>query len=97
MPVKLVGPVVTDGELADALIYAIEQDNDGAEPIVEDHGAYVRVHLPDYCRVTRASLEEALGRPFKMTQLELAMPSFAGRIKYGEEEIVWYLGGENRA
>lgn len=92
---KLVGPVISDGEIADALIYAIEQDNDGKEPLVEDHRGYVRIHLPRYCRVTQASLEEALGRPFKLAQLENAMPSFAGRIKYGDDEIVWYLEGKD--
>ncbi len=92
---KLVGPVVNDAELADALIEAIERDNEGQSPVVEDHGAYVRIHLPRYCRVTRQSLEDALGRPFKLSQLETALSSFAGRIRYGDEEIVWYLERED--
>jgi toluene monooxygenase system protein D len=92
---KLVGPVVNDSDIADALIEAIERDNPGQEPVVQDHGAYVRIHLPRRCRVTRASLEEALGRPFKLAQLETVMSSFAGRIDYGDEEIVWYLEQED--
>lgn len=92
---KLVGPIIRDEELAEALIAAIEKDNPGKEVIVNDHGGYVRIHTVQYCRVTRKSLEEALGRPFQLSQLEPAMSSFAGRIKVSDEETVWYLSKED--
>jgi len=95
---KLVGPVVrgVDQEMVEALLEAIEKDNPGAEIVYEDHRAYVRIHISKRCRVTRASLQEALQRPFKLSNLEPALSSFAGRMKYmSDEELVWYLEGED--
>jgi toluene monooxygenase system protein D len=95
---KLVGPVVrgVDQEIVEALLEAIEKDNPNAEIFYEDQGAYVRIHTDKRCRVTRASLQEALQRPFKLSNLEPALSSFAGRMKYiSDEELVWYLEGED--
>ena len=97
---KLVGPVVrgVDEEIAEALLEAIEKDNPDAEIFYEDHGAYVRIHTYKRCRVTRASLQEALQRPFKLSNLEPALSGFAGRMKYiSDEELVWYLEREDEA
>jgi toluene monooxygenase system protein D len=90
---KMVGPVVRglDPNLADAVISAVEADNPGAEVLVDDQGGYIRIATADVCRVTRASLEEALGRPFKMHQLEPQLAGFAGRMKLTDDEVVWYL------
>ena len=97
-PSKLVGPVVRglDQEIAEALLEAIEKDNPDAEIFYEDQGAYVRIHTPKRCRVTRVSLQEALHRPFKLANLEPALSGFAGRMKYtSDEELVWYLERED--
>lgn len=94
---KLVGPIVrgVDQEIAEALLEAIEKDNPDAEIFYEDQGAYVRIHTYKRCRVTRDSLQEALQRPFKLSNLEPALSGFAGRMKYtNDEEIVWYLEQE---
>ncbi len=94
---KLVGPVVRglDTEIVEALLEAIEQDNPDAEIFYEDRQAYVRIHIAYRCRVTRRSLEEALGRPFELASLEPALSSFAGRLKYvGDDELIWYLERE---
>ncbi|HEX2911067.1 MAG TPA: MmoB/DmpM family protein [Chloroflexia bacterium] len=92
---KLVGPVVRDVEIADALVEAIERDNPGQEIIVKDEGGYTRIHTRLICRVTRQSLEEALGRPFKLSQLEPSLAAFAGRISVRDEEVIWYLERED--
>jgi toluene monooxygenase system protein D len=95
---KLVGPVVRgmDSEIVDALLEAIEKDNPDSEIFYEDHRAYVRIHTLGRCRVTRTSLQEALGRPFELASLEPAMSSFAGRMKYiSDEELIWYLERED--
>ena len=42
--------------------------------------------------ITRASVEQELGRPFKLHELEANMPSFAGRIDTSTEVIRFYLG-----
>ncbi len=95
--VKMVGPVVRgmDGELADALIEAIENDNPGADVTIDDRAGYIRISVPQRCRVTRASLEEALGRDFELSELEPALSAFAGRMRLTDDEIEWYLERED--
>ena len=91
--VKMVGPVVRglDSNLAEAVITAIEMDNPDADVEVDDQGGYIRIGLPHRCRMTRASLEDALGRSFHLHQLEPSLAGFAGRMKLDDDEVVWYL------
>ena len=95
--VKLVGPLIrgVDADLAEAVIAAIEVDNPGAEVVVDDAGGYVRVNIAGRCVLTRASLAKELGRDFELSQLEPALSGFAGRMKIGDGEIVWYLERES--
>jgi toluene monooxygenase system protein D len=90
---KMVGPVIrgADAELADAVIEAVEADNPGSEVVVEDAGGYVRISVPQRCRLTRASLEDALGRSFPLAKLEPSLSAFAGRMQLGDDEVLWYL------
>ena len=97
-PQKLVGPVLRgmNQEVIEALITAIETDNPGAELLVEDHGGYVRIHTRWRCRVTRKHLEAALGRSFRLAELEPALAGFAGRMRtVGDEVLEWYLERED--
>lgn len=91
---KLVGPVLQDREMAEAVEEAVRRDNPGVDVVVEDRHGYIRVHTPQRCRITRASLEEVLGRPFKLSELEVYMSSFAGRIRFEKNEVVFYLETE---
>jgi hypothetical protein len=86
-----VGPVLRAGELAEAMIAAIEDDNPGQEVFVTDRGDYLRVHIRGSCRVTRASVERHLGRAFELAALEIEMPAFSGRLRTRQDEFVWYL------
>lgn len=90
---KMVGPVVRglDANLAEAVISAIEVDNPNVEVNVDDQGGYIRIATPTLCRMTRASLEDALGRPFRLHQLEPQLAGFAGRMKLTDDEVVWFL------
>lgn len=90
---KMVGPVVRglDANLADAVISAIEADNPDADVLVDDQGGYIRIATPTRCRMTRASLEDALGRTFQLHQLEPQLAGFAGRMKLTDDEVVWFL------
>lgn len=97
-PRQLVGPVVRgfDPDIVDALTTAIEKDNPGVELFIDDNAGYVRIHAPRHLRVTRSSLAEALGRPITLPELEPAIASFAGRMRYdGDDELVWYLTRED--
>jgi len=97
-PKKLVGPVLRcmDLGIIEALLSAIEADNPDAELVYEDHRGYVRIHTPWRCRVTRKSLEAALGRSFRLAELEPALAVFAGRMRFvGDEALEWYLERED--
>lgn len=88
--VDLVGPVIRAGGLAEAVIDAVAEDNPGRDVLVLDRDDYVRIHTRGACRLTRASLERALGRPYQLAALEIDMPSFKGRLKTRTDEYVWY-------
>jgi toluene monooxygenase system protein D len=95
--VKMVGPVVRgmDADLAEAVITAIETDNPDVDVEVDDQGGYIRIHTPNHCRMTRASLEDALGRTFPLHRLEPSLAGFAGRMNVSDDEIVWFLERED--
>lgn len=83
-----VGPVLEAGDVASAIVAAIQSAN--ANVTVIDRGAYVRVLVPERCVVRREAIEAALGRPFQLPgDLERAMPSFKGRLTIDSDEIVW--------
>jgi len=83
-----VGPVLDAGEVGRAILAAIRALNEGVR--VDDRGAYLRVLVAGACRVTRAAIEEKLGRSFRLPQdLEREMPSFKGRFSVDEEEARW--------
>ena len=93
-PQKLVGPVLRgmDQDIIEAVLIAIQDDNPDAELFYEDRGGYVRIHTPWRCRVTRKTLEAALGRSFRLAELEPSLSAFAGRMRYvGDEAVEWYL------
>ena len=90
----LVGPVIRSGDLAESVIEAVEADNPGQDVLVLDRDDYVRIHTSGRCRLTRASLERALGRPFGLAALEIEMPSFRGRLSTRTDEYVWYYATE---
>ena len=84
-----VGPVLCMSEGIEAIIAAIEEDNPGTEIEVIDRGAYVRIQAQQRMKVTRASIERHMGRPFEMRQLEPMMSAFAGRIETTSDAILW--------
>ena len=95
---KFVGPVLRgiNQDIIEALLTAIEADNPEAELLYEDHGGYVRIHTPWRCRVTRKSLEAALGRSFRLGELEPSLSGFAGRMRFvGDDLLEWYLERED--
>ena len=76
-----VGPVLQSGEVARAVADAAVIDNPGRRVDVRDRGSYLRIEVDGgECVLNRATIAEELGRPFKMSELELIMPSFVGRI-----------------
>jgi toluene monooxygenase system protein D len=76
-----VGPIMRQGELARAVAEAAQIDNPGKEIVVDDKIAYVRIQTDDEMIIRRETIEEMLGRPFAMRELEIDLSSFAGRIE----------------
>ncbi|ONM46693.1 MmoB/DmpM family protein [Nocardia donostiensis] len=93
-----VGPVVQAGEIAEAVAEAARIDNEGKRVDIRNRGSYVRVEVDGgECVLYRATIEEQLGRPFQMHELEVSMPSFVGRIETGTERVRFYLASHATA
>ncbi|MFC2253502.1 MmoB/DmpM family protein [Labrys portucalensis] len=90
---KLVGPVIrgVDEDIINAVIDAAEQDNPDREIIVEDRGGYVRIQANHAFILTEKSMVEMLGRPFRLTEIEPSLVSFAGRLSSTDKEWVWTI------
>ncbi len=83
-----VGPILSTGEVAEAILAAIHQAN---HPVFVQHrGSYMRVRVDKLCVLRRADVERALGRSFRFPgDLECCMPSFTGVLKLSDEEATW--------
>ena len=90
---KLVGPVIrgVDDDIIDAVIAAAEIDNPGVELIIEDRGGYVRVQADRNFRLTKKSMESELGRPFRLSEIEPSLVSFAGRLDTQDDIWTWAI------
>jgi toluene monooxygenase system protein D len=85
-----VGPVLTAGDPARAIVAAIRELN--REVRVEDRGAYLRVLVPRRCIVTRSAIEHAIGHAFRLPfDLEPLMPAFKGSLRMDDECAEWSL------
>jgi toluene monooxygenase system protein D len=85
-----VGPIVRAGEVAEAVAEAAIIDNPDKEVTVEANGAYSRIYTNGELIITRETIEEELGYTFKMTDLEVNLASFAGRIEVTEDQARFY-------
>lgn len=88
---NLAGPVMQAGELADAVIEAARQDNPDKEIIVDDHISYVRIQADGGLVIQRETVEQYLGRPFEMRELEVNLSGFAGQIDTRTDSVRFYL------
>lgn len=79
------------GELATAVVEAAIEDNPGKEIRVDDKRAYLRIYTDDELILRRETIERALGRPFKMNDLEIDLSSFAGRIETMPDQVRFYF------
>lgn len=85
-----VGPVMRQGELARAVVEAAEIDNPGKQIDVDDKVAYLRISTDGELVLKRETIEEMLGRPFSMNELEVELSSFAGRIDTRDDQVRFY-------
>lgn len=85
-----VGPVLRASEITEGVIDAAREDNPGKEIRVDDKLAYVRIDTEGELVLRRETLERMLGRPFKMSELEVNLGSFAGRIETSDDQVRFY-------
>lgn len=98
MSEMLVGPVINDRAMFESVLEAVEMDNPGIRLSTEDREGYFRIYAPRRLRLTRRSMEEVLGKPFRLSELEPYLSSFGGRLQSnGEDELVFYLERGNEA
>ena len=91
-----VGPVLHATPFAWAIVSVIEEEN--AQVLVHDEGAYLRVLVPRVCRLSRAGLEAATGGVVRFPgELEVVMSSFTGVMQLTEDGAVWRLAREPSA
>ena len=88
---NVVGPVMRQGDLAKAVAEAAEVDNPDKTISVDDKVAYLRIQTDGEMIIRRQTIEEALGRPFQMRQLEIDLSSFAGRIEMTADQVRFYF------
>ena len=88
---NMVGPVMRAGDLAMAVIEAAKVDNPGKEIFVDDKRAYIRIHAEQEMILRQETIEEELGRPFKMNDLEADLSSFAGQIESQDKAVRFYF------
>jgi hypothetical protein len=83
-----VGPVLARGAACDAVLRALAELN--PDLVCVDRGAYVRVYVPVRCVLQRGVVERHSGQAFRLPgDLEIIMPSFKGRLRMSEDEVVW--------
>ncbi|MEX3846000.1 MULTISPECIES: MmoB/DmpM family protein [unclassified Paraburkholderia] len=85
-----VGPVLRAGSITAGVIEAAHEDNPGKTIRVDDKFAYVRIDTDGELILRRSTLEETLGRPFMMCELEVSLSSFSGRIETTECYVRFY-------
>ena len=85
-----VGPVLRASAITAGVIEAAQEDNPGKAIRVDDKLAYVRIDTDGELILRRSTLEQTLGRPFKMSELEVNLGSFAGRIETTDDYVRFY-------
>jgi toluene monooxygenase system protein D len=86
-----VGPIIRAGDVAKAAAEAAEIDNPGKEITIQDRNAYLRIQCDDECVLTQKTMQEMLGRPFQMRELEVNLSSFAGNIEQSPDRVRFYF------
>jgi toluene monooxygenase system protein D len=88
---NMVGPVLKTGEISEAVLEALPEDNPGKEIIIKDGVGLTRIQLEDECIIRRETMAAKLGRPFMMQELTVVLSSFAGQIDAESSYFRFYL------
>ncbi|MFC1680511.1 MmoB/DmpM family protein [Pseudomonadota bacterium] len=86
---RFVGPVIKNGEIGDAVLEAIREDNKGRRIEVEEHASYVRIKVEKECVIRFDTVSEMLGREATRSDIEANMPSLEGFIRVDSEKMTF--------
>ena len=75
------------GEMGDAVIEAIYEDNSDRNIVVEEHSSYFRIKVEGECLIRLKTVGEMLGSDVLLSDIESSMPSFEGFIRVDSEKI----------
>lgn len=67
------------------IVEAIVDDNPGA--MVSDQPAMVKIDVPNRLVIKRASVEEKMGRPFDLQELQVHLITISGHLDETDEEF----------
>jgi toluene monooxygenase system protein D len=84
---RFVGPVMKAGDVGDAVLEAIREDNEGRKIEVEEHASYMRIKVEGECVIQFATVGDMLGRDIILADIEAQMPAFEGFIRTEEGQI----------
>ncbi len=84
---RFVGPVMHAGEIGEAVIEAIREDNANRKIEVEEHASYYRIKVQGECVIRFATVTEMLGREVMLRDIEACMPAFEGFIRIETEQM----------
>ena len=75
------------GEMGDAVIEAIYEDNSDRNIAVEEHSSYFRIKVEGECLIRLKTVSYMLGSDVIVSDIESSMPSFEGFIRVDSEKI----------
>lgn len=84
---RSVGPVMKKGDMADAVIEAIYENNSGRKINIEEHASYFRIQVQGECLVILDTVREMLGSDIVFSDIEACMPSFEGFIRVETDQV----------
>ena len=84
---RFVGPVIKNGEVGDAVVEAVYEDNKGRKIEIEEHASYFRIKVEKECVICFETVSEMLGRDVTRADIEANMPSLEGFIRIESDQI----------
>jgi len=91
---------MTEATMSDAIVFIALQTNDDMRPVIDaieadnphatvnHYPAMVKIDAPGRLEIRRASVEERIGRPWDVQELQLGLISLAGNIDETEDSFV---------
>ena len=86
---RYVGPVMRCGDVGDAVLDAIREDNEDKEVLVEEHASYMRIKVRGQCLVRFDTVSDMLGSTVSRGEIESNMPAFEGFIRVEGDQMLF--------